>query len=57
MTSNNIEIDKKIITEYFSQIQKRRHKINPISKEKYREMQKKSVIARRKKLSTGKNVV
>lgn len=50
MTSKNI--DPEIIKEYFSQLAKKRHKKNPMSKEKYQEMQKKSVIARYKKLST-----
>ena len=39
----------KIISEHYSKMSKKRHKVNPPSKDHFREMQKKSVEARRKK--------
>lgn len=40
---------EKIINEHYSKMSKKRHKVNPPSKDHFRLMQKKSVEARRKK--------
>lgn len=41
------------VSKYFSVLAKKGHKRKPRTKAFYRDMQKKSMIARRKKISTG----
>lgn len=43
------DTEKSIISEHYSKMSKKRHKVNPPSKDHFRMMQKKSVEARKKK--------
>jgi len=45
----------KIISEHYSKMSKKRHKVNPPSKDHFKLMQKKSVEARRKKKNENKS--